>query len=129
MTEIKVRTNLEVGFPRTPAYWVGEPTYEPITRIGMSCGGGMGGSYWHEYIKGTSLLEKIPEEKLIQVERIDGKRCVLNTKYIVSCEEFDLCTCTYYSGNPNFEQGITKYQFLLERGQEVELIDEFDRCK
>lgn len=115
------------GVPRTPSRWISkEMNYIPITRIGMSCGGGIGGSQWFEYVERIelSVLETYPSS-LITVTTLDGKEKLINRDYVVDAEQFTVGWMLLNSQNPNFKKGNWLYRILLEDGQKVELDDEF----
>ena len=73
--------------PKTPSTWIGEPKYTPVTRIKISCGGGMGGASWYEYVH---KVTEIPANTLVKFKRFDGKEFMLNTSFVVCAEDFTL---------------------------------------
>jgi len=118
------------GIPMTPSRWVSHNVnYMPITRIKMSCGGGLGGAQWYEYV------ERIPFDtfmencdRTIAVKAIDGndiKNKLINLRFMVSADEFTVATMKLNSQNPNFKKGIYIYRVLLEDGHKIKLEDQF----
>lgn len=85
--KFEVLKDLKINKPKSPSAWVGEPKYLPITRLKMSCGGGIGGSSWYEYVY---RLEKIPSNTMLNIKRYDGKNFSVNTAYVVKAENFKL---------------------------------------
>ena len=128
MKEIEVRTGkvVKFGFPMTPSKWVGKPKTRKITRLLMTCGGGMGGSRWYEYVEHFQF-ESIDPDGVVIVDRIDGKNVWVNPKYIVQAEDFVLVEADYDTTNPNYGQGKMKVKFLVEEDAKLVRIDEYDR--
>ena len=120
----------EFGIPMTPSYWVSHKVkYTPITRLKMSCGGGLGGSQWFEYVERISLDELVGcPNSLIRVKAIDGgepKDKVINLRYMVDAEDFTVASMELNSQNPNFAKGKYTYRILLEDGHTINLVDSF----
>ena len=118
--------NTLIGLPRTPGVWVSLPEYRPITRINMSCGGGMGGSHWYEYVEriDISKLENHGTSQLIKVKTIDGNDKLINLNYVVEIDsEVTLVSATMRSENHNFPVGTYEYRFLVRDGRKVKLVD------
>lgn len=125
MKEIPVNQgkSVRMGLPKTPARWEGSPKYTPITRILLSCGGGMGGSRWYEYVK------RIPLDSIkgiTVVEDIHGKKKAVNERYVVEMEDFTLVKAVYHSDNPNFQKGLWGVWLLTDDGASVSLFKSFD---
>lgn len=110
--------------PKTPSKWKCFPEYTLITKVRMTCGGGLGGASWYEYVY---RLDEIPTNKIIEVKRYDGKMIRLNTAYVVSTEDFKLAKATLditewaelsrgYIG-PNEEE----YYVLIDDDKELDL--------
>lgn len=128
MREIPVCTNKHIvlGLPKTPARWDGNPVFTPITRILMSCGGGMGGSRWYEYVK------RVPHSDmngLKTVTDVDGKEKTINAAYVVAMEDFSLVNCFYISNNPNFKKGMWVFSMLVDYGTTVLYSNSFNSDK
>jgi hypothetical protein len=65
----------------------------------MSCGGGLGGSSWHEYIRDTDKLEG---ETPVWVTNYLGERIKLNPKFMVKITPISLVKVT---------EDITEWKF------------------
>lgn len=120
----KIYTDSFLPKPMTPSKWLGI-SYKPVTRIKMSCGGGMGGSSWYEYVERVPLDSIAAEEKRCIVFRtFDGENVLLNIAYMVKAEQFTVAMATLRSENPYFPKGDYTYCFLVEDGHELVLSDE-----
>lgn len=111
---------IEKKLPLSPAKWVSEPRYKKISRIRMSCGGGLGGAQWFEYVYRVDHEEL--SKKFIKVERIDGKEIIINTSNVVDIEDFTLVEAQYYNNNDNFPIGEFTATGLIEDWQIVKLV-------
>lgn len=124
----KIETKTTIGKPLTPSTWVGEPKYYPITRIKMTCGGGMGGSSWYEYVERFSLndISDRPLGTMWRIKTVDGNEKLINPNYVVEVDsEITMVCVTFDSRNPHFEKGIYTYRFLYRDGTKVSLSDRF----
>lgn len=128
MTEIEVRNGktVRVGFPMTPSEWVGKPERKPISRVKMTCGGGMGGSVWFEYVDRFLYLD-IPMDKMKILTRIDGESICVNPRYMVMVEDFTLVTVKYKTQHPDYKGRILEKQFLVKDGAIINAVNEYDR--
>ena len=114
-----------IGFPMTPGRWVSkEAEYVPVTRLCMSCGGGIGGSRWYEYVNRIPL-DELAEKKTAVVTTWMGKRKLINMSDVVEAEEFTIAKAVYNSMNPNFAKGEYLVARLVEDGNRVVLKNEF----
>ena len=124
MKELKVRRG-KVGYPMTPSEWSGEPVFTEITRVKVSCGGGMGGASWYEYVKKIPMCFNF--ENMIPMERIDGKYISVNPKWIVMTEDFMFVRVPYTTKHPEYSKKPNRIlEFLIEPGAEIEFVDRFD---
>lgn len=121
----------EIRFPRTPSTWVGDPNYRDILRLRVTAGGGVGGSLWVEYVdRNDYRVVNVGGVEMVEYHRVgtmgsSPERVTLNPKNIVSIEEFELITCTYYSRNPYFEIGEYTLYLIANDGHRVRLVNEF----
>lgn len=114
-----------IGVPMTPGHWVSKSVeYTPITRLRMSCGGGIGGAQWFEYVNRVPL-DELAEMKSAIVTTWNGKRKLINMNYVVEAEKFTIAKAVYDSTNPNFQKGEYLVARLLEDGSVVSLSDKF----
>lgn len=113
-----------IGLPMTPSKWVTtKPTYEAISRIKMTCGGGIGGSSWYEYVQRVSF-ENVHLGEMLPVVTIDGREKLLNPNNIVTVEsDLQLVSGVINSQNPNFEIGQHEYRYLCRDGVKVSFYD------
>lgn len=118
---LKKETVVKKITPLSPGKWISEPEYQKISCIRVSCGGGMGGAQWLEYVERIDRC--VLNDKFATMRRIDGKEITLNTDNIVSVEDFTLITARYYSRNPNYQGNNYIAVGLIEDWQTVELID------
>ena len=126
MEQFEYRKDAKLGKSVTPSSWLRKPDYTPITRIRLSCGGGMGGSSWYEYIE---RLENIPSNEVIKVKRYDGKEIYINTSWVVMAEDFKLAEALLevseweeFTGEKISDNGIKVYYVLLDDDAELELV-------
>lgn len=125
----KIYSKATFGRPMTPGYWVtknGNVQYFPVTRLDMSCGGGMGGSHWYEYIARIPL-EELAEKERVVVTTWDGERKLINMSNVVKAEEYTVASAFYHSDNPNFPVGEYLVARLIPDGAKVRLVEEFQR--
>lgn len=87
----------------------------PIIRLSMTCGGGMGGAHWYEYIDPEEFevedcLEALRTEDKVPVKILFSEpstpRKLINTKYMVDAEVF------YLYGN-TLEYPACKYNYTF----------------
>ena len=110
--------------PMSPSKWVGSPTYLDITRLLMSCGGGMGGSRWYEYVERIDLDEIAARNRShISVRTWDGRKLLINKSFIVNAEQLKIAFADLDSSNPHYPKGVYTYCLLLEDWHSIELVD------
>ena len=116
-----------LGLPMTPSNWVGEPKYKNIMIIGMSYGGGMGGSYRKLYCtRINNIYDYLSEKQFIEVDLIDGTTEIINRDFIVSIDcNYQLMTAYLDNNNSNFTKGINEYHYLVPNGHMVNLINKY----
>jgi len=116
-----------VGKPSTPGNWVDStPTYREVTRLRMTCGGGMGGAQWYEVIERIDLNDLMQRDYLVTRNWL-GEEIGINLRYVVDAKQFTLATAKYDSQNPNFKQllGVSEYNWLIKDGDTITLVDDF----
>ena len=113
-----------VGVPTTPSLWYAGPEYHRYLKVTMTCGGGMGGSRWEEYIE----VQELPSNRLVPVKGIGGKAFQINTAYVVKVEPITVMSAAYMSHNPYRPSGSYVVRWIIpeEWENEIELINEFD---
>ena len=81
---MKKYNTFEIGAPCSPSSF-GSKKVEKCLKIAVSAGGGMGGSFWHEY--GTTN-DDVKNGGFITIkDAITKKETQINTKFIVKVEE------------------------------------------
>lgn len=117
----KVYRDDSVKKPMTPSYWDAKGvTYKKVTQIEMSAGGGIGGSYWSEFI------ERIPLEELACRNRIvakkwNGEDILLNLNYMVKAKQITIASAVLHSQNHNFPTGAYTYHWLVEDDHKIKI--------
>lgn len=115
------------GRPMTPGNWVAtseDVQYIPVTRLKMSCGGGVGGAQWYEYIQRIPLEELAAKDRIVAVTW-DGKRKLINLRNVVTADEYTIASAVYHSGNPNFPVGEYLMSRLVPDGTKIQLVESF----
>lgn len=116
-----------IGFPMTPSRWVGDIAYRPMTQIHMTCGGGLGGASWEEYVERIDL-DDIKPDAMLKVEKYDGTVMVINTKYIVSARS-DITMYEFIIDTDNRTPwggpGLVKYRRLCLDGVKISRVNSF----
>ena len=113
--------------PNTPSYFVGKVDIKRVKKVKMTCGGGMGGCSWYEYI----LCDTMPEDLsygLINVVNYKGEKITLNTSYIVKIEEKEVANIVTNSQNP-YHSGVKKFFYESPCGEEVELCNKYGKTE
>lgn len=92
-----------------PSSFVEKEEIHDILKIKMSCGGGIGGASWYEYIHDTDKLEG---ETPVWVTNYLGERIKLNPKFMVKISQISIVKVTeditawkfYNSSKPHGEK-------------------------
>lgn len=123
MTEIKKLTDGKIYYPKTPCEWVGKPKVSKILDVLVSCGGGMGGAQWHEYITD----KKVSGVGLHDYKRIDGTKVSLNSRWVVKVDYVYLIRVNYKHYNTNFSStyGTTQELVFISDTDKVVLIKNY----
>jgi len=141
----KVYTDSVLRKEMSPSSWAGDVSYMPVVRMKMTCGGGMGGSQWYEYIQRESffsacsfvitaggnsfshhptLVSAAGDHGIIHVKTWDNKDIILNTAYMVKADYFTIATANLYSQNHNFPIGVYAFSYLIPDGHTLTLSNE-----
>lgn len=113
--------------PNTPSHFVGKVDIKKVKKVKMTCGGGMGGSCWYEYI----LCDTMPEDLsygLIDVVNYKGEKITINTMYIVKIVEREVANIITNSQNP-YHSGLKKFFYEIPCGETVELCNEYGKTE
>lgn len=101
-------------YPMTPARWLDDkPTITNILRLRMTCGGGVGGAQWFEYVKDTDFSVLSRTSRFVETENIDGEKMLINADYIVEAKPFRIASAMLHSDNPHFTKGNYMVRYLL----------------
>ena len=111
-------TQLWLARPVSPSTWVGSPEYMKVTRLLMTCGGGLGGAQWKEYVM---RVDSIRSNEIQGFETFDGRRVLLNSSFIVKADDYTLVKVLLDNQNYNYPNGVHTYYYLVEDGARVEL--------
>ena len=132
MKYVNILKGNKIYLTKTPAKIV-DSKIEPVLRIKMSCGGGIGGSKWYETLKPTTIVPNtlltIVPNTLIQVETINGETKLINTNFIVEATIKQLITVTEVHQNYNYKETMGKeidYLYLAPLNVEVEIINDYE---
>ena len=118
---------IKIYLPNTPSYFVGEVDIRRVKKVKMTCGGGMGGSCWYEYI----LCDTMPENLsygLINVVNYRGEKITLNTSYIVKIEGKQVANIITNSQNPTYG-GVKRFFYEIPCGETVELCNDYGKTE
>lgn len=113
--------------PNTPSYFVGKVDIKRVKKVKMTCGGGMGGNCWYEYI----LCDTMPEDLnygLINVVNYKGEKITINTMHVVKITEREVANIVTDSQNLHYS-GIKKFFYEIPCGEEVKLYNEYGRTE
>lgn len=121
------KTNPNIYLETSPAWWVGDPEYTKIKRVKLTCGGGMGGSVWYDYVlRDSDTCVDLGNEKLIEYTRWDGTKVTYNPRYIVCIENFTMVRAKLIRDPKYFKDDGGKYlrrRYLVEDGVKVTFVD------
>ena len=113
--------------PNTPSYFVGDVDIKKVKKVKMTCGGGMGGSCWYEYISCDTMPEDL-NYGLINVVNYKGEKITINTMYVVKITEREVASIVTDSQNPHYS-GIKKFFYEIPCGEDIELCNEYGRTE
>lgn len=96
-----------IGYPCSPCEFIGSEEKE-VSRVKMSCGGGMGGSVWYEYGK----FDNLDSNKLCEfTDAITGEKKTLNTSFVVKIESGTIVKMSFdTTAHANYNTKICKKQ-------------------
>ena len=112
---------IKMYLPNTPSRFVGKARVIKVKKVKMTCGGGMGGSVWDEYV--VDYPERVGQG-LIEVTDYRGKQMSLNTRYIVKVTDSQIVVITTDSQNSNF-YGKKSFYYETPCDNNVVLCNEF----
>lgn len=112
---------IKIYLPNTPSTFVGGAKIYKVKKVMMSCGGGMGGSKWYEYI--VDFPEHLYNAH-IEVTDYKGNKMLLNTRYIVKATDSQVVAITTNSKNP-YNFGIKTFYYETPVDDNVMLYEKF----
>lgn len=102
---MKKLTKKYIGFECTPSRWITkEPSYEKVTQLTLSYGGGMGGTKETRYVK---RVKEIIPNKMMTFIGLKGKEITINTNYIVKAENYTVVSAQHKTTNSHSKPIVT----------------------
>jgi hypothetical protein len=117
------------GYPVSPCTLIGSDEKE-ISKVTISCGGGMGGSKWCEY----GNFEHLESNQLCGFkDAITGERRTINTAFVVEVETGKLVKvdwdttahANYGASKPRCEKCIHTRYYFIPTDDEYEIVNEY----
>lgn len=90
---------IKMYLPNTPSRFIGKARVMKVKRVKMTCGGGMGGASWNEYVLD---FPETPKHDLIKVTNYKGEKMTINTAYVVKIMDSQIVAIVTDSQNPTF---------------------------
>ena len=112
---------IKIYLPNTPSKFVGKAKIIKVKRVKMTCGGGIGGSCWDEYV--TDFPET-PKHDLIKVTNYKGVKMTINTAYVVKVVDSQIVIITTDSKNPNY-YGVKSFYYETPCDDNIVLCSEY----
>lgn len=123
----KISKNYYITLPCTPAEFTTKKP-EIISDNGaiieISCGGGMGGSYWKEYIIDFDV-DALNVDGIIKVTLFNGETKYINTRNIVTATPVTIIRVSVNSKNTNFTHNYQEMYFTVNDVKHVKLINSY----
>lgn len=116
---------LKMYLPHTPSKFIGEAEPIEVKKIKMTCGGGIGGSVWDEYIQSYTFPENLPDG-LIKLTNFKGEEITLNTRYMVKITDSQIVGITVESKNHYIGEGLKKYYYETPCDLNIVLCSEYN---
>ena len=117
---------VEMTYPMTPGRWLDtEPKLIDVVRVRLSCGGGVGGSQWFEYLVNTTLDDIAKADRFMRVKNMDGKQVLVNVNFIVDAKPYKIAVARYHSDNPNYTKGDYFVRYLLDPNATAVLVGRY----
>ena len=92
----------------------------------MTCGGGMGGSVWNEYV--TTNCQIQPNQMITVKDAITGEEKIINTNFIVKVETVYFVTLTWNTtAHANYDRYTVKKRIQTEHYQ-IPITDKYEVC-
>ena len=97
---------IKIYLPNTPSKFVGDAKIFKVKKVKMTCGGGVGGSSWYEYIVD---FPELFGGGMLNVTNYKGEKMILNTRYIVKVSDSQVVGITTDSQNSHYSGIKTNY--------------------
>lgn len=120
----EVRTNLNIGFPFTPAWWSGDERYYDVLKVFIPNDQPM-------FVMGSkedliNLKNEAMAGNPVILKTIDEDPFYLNLAHVTKIVPLRIVERDLYSQNHNFE-GEYRCRWLIPEGAEAEFFDDYDR--
>ena len=114
----------------SPSSFTGKEEIHNMLKIRMSCGGGLGGSSWYEYIHDTNELEG---ETPVWVTNYRGEKVKLNPKFMVKITPISIVKVTeditewkFYGGTKPLHEKYLRIRYIETPPYErVDLVNDY----
>lgn len=90
---------IKMYLPNTPSRFIGKAKIIKVKKVKMTCGGGMGGAQWDEYLLD---FPETPRHDLVKVTNYKGEKMTINTAYVVKIVDRQIVVVTTDSQNPTY---------------------------
>ena len=110
---------IKMYLPNTPSQFVGDAKIFKVKKVKMTCGGGIGGNSWYEYI--VDFPQNFGNG-MLNVTNYKGEKMMLNIRYIVKVSDSQVVGITTNSQNNNYYGVKTNYY-------ETPIDDDVELCK
>lgn len=112
---------IKIYLPNTPSRFIGKAQILKVKKVKMTCGGGIGGCSWDEYIVD---FPETPKHDLIKVADYKGNKMTLNTRYVVKVTDSQIVMITTDSQNPNY-YGVKRFYYETPCNEAIMLCNEY----
>lgn len=113
----KISKQYIINLPLTPASFTTkkpEIISENAAILEISCGGGMGGSHWKEYVIDFDFND-LNRDGLIQVTLFTGETKFINTRNIVTAKPRAIIRASVKHSNTNFKDNYWEMYFTIHK--------------
>lgn len=99
---------IKMYLPNTPSFFMEPAKIYKVKKVKMTCGGGMGGCSWDEYIVDFPKNFQFGNGWL-DVTNYKGEKMILNARYIVKISDSQIVGMKTNSQNPHYAGIKTNY--------------------
>lgn len=123
-----------IGKTHSPSSAIGKTFENSVCELTMSCGSGIGGSCWEEYI--VSNLDNLAEMTgLRKFKNILGQEIVINMANVVKARKVkaaivieDITEWKYYGGRHENSEDVIMWYIILGENDEMRWNDDIGEC-